>query len=50
MLSALGVSFQMTSTLDFRQLIIKGLQIDEIPWYSLAWYAFDSFVKLNDEA
>lgn len=30
-----------------RQLVVKGLQIDEIPWYTLAWYAFDSFVKLN---
>jgi hypothetical protein len=30
-----------------RQLIVKGLELDEIPWYTLAWYAFDSFGKLN---
>ncbi|WP_035140245.1 DUF5132 domain-containing protein [Fischerella sp. PCC 9605] len=35
------------SALAVRQLFIKGLQIDEIPWYTLAWYAFDSFMKLN---
>ncbi|MCX7596144.1 MAG: DUF5132 domain-containing protein [Fischerella sp.] len=35
------------SVLAIRQLFIKGLQIDEIPWYVLAWYAFDSFMKLN---
>jgi hypothetical protein len=35
------------SALAVRQLFIKGLQIDEIPWYVLAWYAFDSFMKLN---
>ncbi|MFQ4144629.1 DUF5132 domain-containing protein [Chlorogloeopsis sp. ULAP02] len=35
------------SALAIRQLLMKGLQIDEIPWYTLAWYAFDSFVKLN---
>lgn len=35
------------SALAVRQLFIKGLQMDEIPWYVLAWYAFDSFMKLN---
>ncbi|WP_315790203.1 DUF5132 domain-containing protein [Fischerella sp. JS2] len=35
------------SAIALRQLLVKGLQIDEIPWYALAWYAFDSFVKLN---
>ncbi len=35
------------SALAVRQLFVKGLQIDEIPWYTMAWYAFDSFVKLN---
>lgn len=30
-----------------RQLATKGLQIDELPWYAFAWYAFDSFNKLN---
>lgn len=34
-------------TLAIRQLLVKGLDIDEIPWYTLAWYAFDSFSKLN---
>ncbi|PAX51931.1 HMA2 domain-containing protein [Brunnivagina elsteri] len=33
--------------LAIRQLIIKGLQFDIIPWYVLAWYAFDSFIKLH---
>ncbi|MBK1990769.1 hypothetical protein A0J48_025205 [Sphaerospermopsis aphanizomenoides BCCUSP55] len=35
------------SMLAVRQLIIKGLQLDIIPWYVLAWYAFDSFLKLH---
>ena len=30
-----------------RQLIVKGWQLEIIPWYVLAWYAFDSFIKLN---
>ncbi|MEC4814301.1 MAG: hypothetical protein SAK29_13650 [Scytonema sp. PMC 1069.18] len=30
-----------------RQLLTKGLQLDIIPWYVLAWYAFDSFIKLH---
>lgn len=33
--------------LSVRQLIIKGLQLEVIPWYVLAWYAFNSFLKLN---
>ena len=33
--------------LAFRQLIVKGWQLELIPWYVLAWYAFDSFLKLN---
>ncbi len=33
--------------LSIRQLIIKGLQFEIIPWYVLAWYAFDSFLKLH---
>ncbi|MGM3306840.1 HMA2 domain-containing protein [Anabaena sp. WFMT] len=37
-----GLSF-----LAIRQLMIKGLQLEVIPWYVLAWYAFDSFLKLN---
>jgi hypothetical protein len=34
-------------TLAIAQLLKKGLQIEEIPWYVLAWYAFDTFVKFN---
>jgi len=29
------------------QLIKQGFKFDEIPWYILAWFAFDSFIKLN---
>ncbi|KAB8315932.1 DUF5132 domain-containing protein [Tolypothrix campylonemoides VB511288] len=36
------------SALAIRQLVTKGLQIDEIPWYTLTWYAFDTFLKFND--
>jgi hypothetical protein len=34
-------------TLAVRQLLAKGLQFEIIPWYVLAWYAFDSFIKLH---
>jgi hypothetical protein len=30
-----------------RKLLVKGLQFEIIPWYVLAWYAFDSFIKLH---
>lgn len=30
-----------------RQLISKGPHPRVAPWYALAWYAFDSFMKLN---
>jgi len=30
-----------------RQLIEQGLRLKEIPWYVPAWYAFDTFLKLN---
>lgn len=33
--------------LAMRQLILRGWQLELIPWYVLAWYAFDSFLKLN---
>ncbi|MBD2301663.1 HMA2 domain-containing protein [Nostoc sp. FACHB-190] len=33
--------------LSVRQLLVKGLQLEIIPWYVLAWYAFDSFIKLH---
>ncbi|MBK1988684.1 DUF5132 domain-containing protein [Sphaerospermopsis aphanizomenoides BCCUSP55] len=32
-----------------RQLFRKGLELDEMPWYVLAWYAFDIFTRLNYE-
>ncbi|MBD2520598.1 hypothetical protein H6G93_37800 [Nostoc sp. FACHB-973] len=35
------------SILAIRQLLAKGLQFEIIPWYVLAWYAFDSFIKLH---
>jgi hypothetical protein len=36
------------SILAVRQLLAKGLQFETIPWYVMAWYAFDSFIKLNN--
>jgi hypothetical protein len=35
------------SALALRQLLAKGWQLEIIPWYVLAWYAFDSFVKFH---
>nr|WP_235148003.1 MULTISPECIES: hypothetical protein [Fischerella] len=35
------------ASLSIRQLLNKGLQLETIPWYVLAWYAFDSFIKLH---
>jgi hypothetical protein len=35
------------AALAIRQLVDKGLELDKIPWYNLAWYAFDSFAKMN---
>lgn len=35
------------SILSIRQLLARGLQLETIPWYVLAWYAFDSFIKLH---
>lgn len=35
------------AALALRQLQRNGLQIDAAPWYVLAWYAFDSFIKLH---
>lgn len=35
------------SALAIRQLIRNGLQIEMAPWYVLAYYAFDSFLKLH---
>lgn len=33
--------------LAIRQLLVKGLQLEIVPWYVLAWYSFDSFLKLH---
>ena len=35
------------ASLAVRQLLAKGLQLEIIPWYVLAWYSFDSFIKLH---
>lgn len=35
-------------TLAIYQLIDQGLDLAEIPWHTLAWYAFDTFIKLNN--
>lgn len=39
--AALGV-------LSLRQATRDAPGLDQAPWYLLAWYAFDSFLKLND--
>jgi hypothetical protein len=31
--------------LALKQLLDKGPELEELPWYTLAWYAFDSFKK-----
>lgn len=33
--------------LALRQLVRQGLRVEDAPWYVLAYYAFDSFVKLH---
>ncbi|MBD2494160.1 DUF5132 domain-containing protein [Nostoc sp. FACHB-280] len=30
------------------QLIKQGFKFEDIPWYTVVWFAFDSFIKLND--
>jgi hypothetical protein len=30
-----------------RQMVSKSPRLNTAPWYVLAWYAFDSFMKLN---
>lgn len=35
------------SAFALRQLLVKGWELEEIPWYVLAWYAFDSFMKFH---
>lgn len=34
--------------LSARQIVRKGLELDEIPWYVLAWDAFQSFSTLHN--
>lgn len=36
------------AALSLRQALRDVPGLDRAPWYLLAWYAFDSFVKLND--
>ncbi len=44
----LGVLIPLSfGLLAWRQLILKGWQLETIPWYVLAWYGFDSFIKLQ---
>jgi hypothetical protein len=35
--------------LALRQLLTRSPGLNTAPWYVMAWYAFDSFIKLNDE-
>jgi hypothetical protein len=37
------------ATLAMRQILFRGLRLDEIPWYALAWYALDTFVKFHPD-
>ena len=37
----------MLGALSLRQLIRSGIQLEVVPWYVLAYYAFDSFIKLH---
>lgn len=32
-----------------RQILVRGLRLDEIPWYAVAWYALDTFVKFHPD-
>jgi len=34
-------------TLAIHQLLRNGWQVETVPWYVLAWYSFDSFIKLH---
>ena len=35
------------ATLAVRELLRTGWEFETAPWYVLAWYAFDSFIKLH---
>ncbi len=38
----------LLASLALRQWFAKGSALKTSPWYVLAWYAFDSFLKLNN--
>jgi hypothetical protein len=38
----------LLSLLALRQILAKSPGLKTSPWYVLAWYAFDSFIKLNN--
>jgi Heavy metal associated domain 2 len=38
----------LLSVLALRQILTKSPGLKTSPWYVLAWYAFDSFMKLNN--
>lgn len=38
------------AVLALRQLLLRGWQIEAAPWYVLAYYAFDSFIKLHADS
>lgn len=38
----------LLALLALRQLLVNGSALKTSPWYVLAWYAFDSFLKLNN--
>jgi hypothetical protein len=37
----------LLALLAVRQMVSKSPRLNTAPWYVLAWYAFDSFMKLN---
>jgi hypothetical protein len=39
----------LLSVLAVRQILSKSPGLKTSPWYVLAWYAFDSFMKLNNQ-
>jgi hypothetical protein len=42
--TAVPIAFALLAV---RQIVVGGVQASTAPWYVLAWYAFDSFYKLN---
>jgi hypothetical protein len=37
-------------TFAIRQILVRGLRLDEIPWYAVAWYALDTFIKFHPDS